>query len=211
MSLESVRAEWLANLSKAQGGMVLFSQTGVRGILNPNFVNHAIAMFDASRGSLLATDAAFGAMALEIGLPVVVAVGVWVALGSGYYQAREEFKNENTMTGFSHGFVTAILGWKWEHVLNRFRRSYLSINKFDEEMNNIRVDSYHKGLITGYLAGRALPADARKAYSSKIRNAGNIHGPKEWSRNDDIARNQQISYVIDMAATAQKYRLIMPY
>ena len=154
------------------------------------------------------TGAAAGSFALTAGLPIVTAVGVWVALGSGYYQAREEAKKDETMSGFSQGFVMAILGWKWSHVVPLFRRPYLSINKFDEQMNSIRVNSYHAGLKTGFLAGMVLPEDGKKAYRAKIRRAGNVTGPKEWSRDDDVARNQQVSYVIDMAAAGRRYGII---
>jgi hypothetical protein len=53
-----------------------------------------------------------------------------------------------------------------------------------------------------------LPEEAKKEYSRKIRKVGNVHGPKEWSRNDDLARNQQVSYVIEMAASALRYQII---
>ena len=75
-------------------------------------------------------------------------------------------------------------------------------------MDSIRVNSYHDGLKRGFLAGTVLGEDAKKAYRSKIRNAGNVHGPKEWSRDDDVKRNQQISYVIEMAGAARRYGII---
>lgn len=102
----------------------------------------------------------------------------------------------------------AIIGWQWDHVVSRFQRPFLRINRFDEAMDSIRVNSYHEGLKLGYLAGKAMPPDMRKVYSRKIRQVGNIHGPKEWSRNGDVARNQQISYVIEMATAAIRYQLI---
>lgn len=208
MSLESVTAEWLANLAKVQG-IVLASRTGIPGFLySLHNMDKVIALYDASQGGLLMTDAAFGALAIEVGLPVVTMVGVYVALGSGYYQAREEAKNENMTAGFSQGFVASILKWKWHHVVNRFRRQYLNINHFDEEMNSIRVTSYHEGLAKGFLAGSSLPDNVKKAYVTKIRTAGNVHAPKEWSRNEDLARNQQISYVIDLATTALRLHII---
>lgn len=60
----------------------------------------------------------------------------------------------------------------------------------------------------GFLAGKVLPADAKKAIVSKLREAGKVSAPKEWSRNSDVARNQQISYVIEMAAAARRNNLI---
>ena len=206
MSLESVTAEWMQQLTKV-GGLYTLAAAARAGLLDAYYGN-IIALYEATQGGLMYTGAAAGSFALTAGLPIVTAVGVWVALGSGYYQAREEAKKDETMSGFSQGFVMAILGWKWSHVVPLFRRPYLSINKFDEQMNSIRVNSYHAGLKTGFLAGMVLPEDGKKAYRAKIRRAGNVTGPKEWSRDDDVARNQQVSYVIEMAAAGRRYGII---
>jgi hypothetical protein len=208
MSLESVTAEWMQQLTKV-GGLYSLAALSRAGLLNGYYTN-IIGLYEATQGGLMYGGAAAGSFALTAGLPIVTLVGVWVALGSGYYQAREEAKNENTLSGFSQGFVMAILRWKWSHVVSRFQRPYLSINKFDEQMNSIRVNSYHTGLKAGYLAGTVLPDDAKKAYIRKIRQAGDIHAPKEWSRDEDLARNQQISYVIELAAAARKLQIIKP-
>jgi hypothetical protein len=204
--MESVTAEWLQGLTKV-GGLYTLAAASRAGLHNA-YYSQLIALYEAGQGGLMYGNAAIGSFALTAGVPIVTAVGVWVALGSGYYQAREQAKNENTLSGFSQGFVAAILDWKWNHVVSRFRRNYLSINKFDEKMNEIRVKSYHSGLQTGYLAGVSLSYEAKKAYVRKIRGAGNVQAPKEWSKDDDVARNQQISYVIDMASTALKLQII---
>lgn len=154
--------------------------------------------------------AAAGSLALTAGVPIITAVGVWVALGSGYYQAREEAKAEEAMSGFSQGFVMAVLKWEWKHVTSRFQRPYLRINHFDPAMDAIRVNSYHDGLMRGFLAGKVMPDDVKKAIVRNLREAGNVHGPKEWSRDSDIARNQQVSYVIELAAAARRKNLIKP-
>jgi hypothetical protein len=206
MSLESVTAEWMQQLTKV-GGLYSLAALSRAGLLNVYYGN-IIALYEATQGGLMYTGAAAGSFALTAGLPIVTAVGVWVALGSGYYQARQEAKKGETMSGFSQGFVMAIIGWKWDHVVSRFRRPHLRINHFDEAMDAIRVNSYHEGLKKGYLAGLVLPENAKKEYSRKIRKAGGVHGPKEWSRNDDVARNQQISYVIEMAGAALRYQII---
>jgi hypothetical protein len=206
MSLESVTADYLKSLSGV-GGLYTLAALARAGLLDA-YYGGIIALYEAQTGGLMYTGAAAGSFAVTLGVPVVTMVGVWVALGSGYAQARTQAKNENFRSGFSQGFVMAILGWKWAHVVPRFRRDYLSINKFDEVMNSIRVNSYHSGLKTGYLAGVVLPPETRKEYVSKIRRAGRVRGPKSWSRDGDVARNQQISYVIDMATTALRHQII---
>src|SRR5262249_4980921 len=147
-------------------------------------------------------------------LPVVMAAGVWVALGAGYYEAREQFKNENAQTGFAQGFVMAILGWDWGLAVERFRRPYLHINAADEQMDVIRVESYHTGLKTGFLAGLVLPRHAKKAYLRVLRRAAGSWASMEgWVNRASAAdpsyaafmeraraRNVQNNYVIALAA-----------
>ncbi len=205
MELDSNTAKYLQDLSKV-GGLYTLAVASKAGLLDAYYTG-LIGLYEAQTGGLVA-GAGVGSFALTAGVPVITAVGVWVALGSGYYQAREEAKNANTMSGFAQGFVMAILKWKWHHVASRFQRPYLRINKFDEQMDSIRVTSYHKGLKSGFLAGTALSDEAKKEYIKKIRSAGNVHAPKEWSRDDDTARNQQISYVIELAGAALRLQII---
>lgn len=162
----------------------------------------------ASGGTLVGTGAA-GAVAAGA-IPVVTMVGVWVALGSGYYQAREQAKVEESRSGFAHGFVMGVLEWQWHHLVGLFRRPFLRINKFDEAMDRIRVVSYHGGLKAGFGAGSALPADARKAYRIELRRLAGRRDSGAWSRNADVARNQQISYVIELASAGMRKGLIAP-
>jgi hypothetical protein len=141
-------------------------------------------------------------------LPVVAMAGVFVALGSGYAAARAIVANENTASGFTQGFVTGILGWEWRHAADRFGRAFLRINRMDGATDVIRVNSYHGGLKAGWAAGSALDGDARKAYLRKLRTLGSVHGPKAWSTNRNVARNEQISYVIALAAAGRRYSVI---
>jgi len=189
------------------GGLYSMAALARAGLLDAYYAN-IIALYDATQGGLMFGGAATASFALTAGLPVVTAVGVWVALGSGYYQAREELKKEESMSGFSQGFVMAISNWQWRHVVSLFQRPYLTINHFDEAMNSIRVNSYHEGLKKGFLAGRVLPDEFKKEYIKKIRNAGNVHSVKEWSHDDELKRLQEINYVIDMASAARRYGII---
>lgn len=209
MPLDSQTAEYLQKLSGI-GSLYSLAALSKAGLLDA-YYSGIIAAYEAQQaGALMYGGAATASFALTAGVPVITAVGVWVALGSGYYQAREQAKNENTMSGFSQGFVMAILKWKWHHVASRFQRPYLRINKFDEEMDSIRVTYYHRGLKSGFLAGSVLSDEAKKEYVKKIRSAGNTHAPKQWSENEYEARNQQISYVIDLATAALRLQVIKP-
>ena len=41
---------------------------------------------------------------VAVALPVIAMVGVFMALGAGYAEARAAVRNESTMSGFSSGF-----------------------------------------------------------------------------------------------------------
>lgn len=140
-------------------------------------------------------------------LPVVAMAGVFVALGSGYAAARAIVANENAASGFSQGFVMGLLQWEWRHAVDRFRMPLLRINRFDGASDVIRVNAYHGGLKAGWAAGSALDATAKKAYLTKLRKLGAVQGPKAWSPDKDAARNQQISYVIALAAAGRRHRV----
>ncbi|MGI6419859.1 MAG: hypothetical protein ACOX1P_29845 [Thermoguttaceae bacterium] len=162
----------------------------------------------ASAGTLLGTGAAGAVAALAV--PVVGMVGVFAALGSGYQEARNQARNENTISGFAQGFVTGILDWQWHHAASRFGRRYLRINAADEAMDSIRVTAYNGGLKTGFRAGSALPAAAKKAYRITLRKLANRQDAGQWSKNEDQARLQQVDYVIALATAGLRHGVISP-
>jgi hypothetical protein len=151
-----------------------------------------------------------------IALPVLVMAGVFVALGSGYAAARDLARNENSAAGFAEGFVTGLLGWEWRQTVDRFARTYLVINQWDEAIDAIRVKYYNGGLKAGYSAASALVPAVRKAYLTKLRRSAGVHNPAGWSPVSDDwseqmrARLVQTSYVIDLAAAGLRYEIIKP-
>lgn len=147
-------------------------------------------------GSGAAGAAAAGAV------PVVAMVGVYVALGSGYYMSRQLVKSESNASGFSQGFVAGLLGWEWRHVADRFlKKSVLRIDVWDEATNKIRVEAYNFGLAAGFIAGRGIPAVVKKAYLGDLRKLSGAQAGA-WTAAD------QVAYVIDLAAAARKHGLL---
>jgi hypothetical protein len=146
-----------------------------------------------------AVGAELGAVAAGA-LPVIVMVGVFVALGAGYEQARELARAEESASGFSQGFVMGILGWEWRHVVDRFyRHGVIRINQSDEELNVIRVKSYDTGLKSGFLLGSFLPEEVQRAFVSGLRKLAGHPSAGQWTRND------QISLVISLATAYRRY------
>jgi hypothetical protein len=66
----------------------------------------------------------------------------------------------------------------------------------------IRVNAYNRGLRAGYDFGAGLSADVKKAYLRSIRKSAGVGAPKNWTR-----RDEQISYVIELAAAALRHLL----
>jgi hypothetical protein len=132
--------------------------------------------------------------------PILGLVAVGVALGSGYAEARELVENENVASGFSQGFVSALLGWTAEQTIGHFGRStVIRINSFDEKTDEIRVDAYMRGLRTGYSLGASVDGAKRKEYLREIKSFSNAIAPRNWS--GDVNKRARINYVIDLASS----------
>jgi hypothetical protein len=139
-----------------------------------------------------------GAGAVAAGaLPVLAMAGVFMALGSGYAEARQIVKNEETISGFSHGFAMGLLGWEWSQAVDRFWVWSARDNPMDETLGYIAANAYNRGLKAGFKKARELPDDVRKLY---LRGLRSIVGPRDtqaWTR------LEQIDYVIQLGAAAR--------
>jgi hypothetical protein len=173
----------------------------------------ALALADAeaaaAEGTLLA---GVGVEIAAVALPVIAVVAVGVALGAPYLQAREAAKKEETVSGFSHGFIMGLLEWKWEWAVRLFP-GYFPPNPYDPAMAQIRALAYLNGMQTGFLAGASLPRAAKKLYLLKLHTLVTT-SKVGWTARSDAwqeqmrARRVQISYVIDLAVAARKYGII---
>jgi hypothetical protein len=135
-------------------------------------------------------------------------VGVWVALGSGYYEARQIAQQKGALSGFSHGFVAGILKWTWPQLRDRFGIRSAGKNPWDQGVAVAEAKGYNNGLKTGFGMGNAVPDDAKKAYRIQLRKLTRIHGSGPWSQNADEAYLQQRNYLIDLAAAGVRYGVI---
>jgi len=133
---------------------------------------------------------------VAVALPVITMVGVFVALGAGYAEARAAVRSESTTSGFSQGFVMALLGWEWHHAVDRFGVRYATPTPVDEALGYIKANAYNGGMRAGFEAGSKLSPDMKKAYLREIRKFAGPWGTTSWSRLD------QISYVIELGAIA---------
>jgi Domain of unknown function (DUF4157) len=177
-----------------------FEKKGAQGVIEEAAAEEGTEEAAAWGGEALAGGG--GAIAAAVAVPVIAVVAEFVALGAGYAEAREAVSEENTISGFSQGFVMGLLGWEWSQVVDRFGRSFvLRTNTFYEELDVVRDGAYNSGLKAGYAVGHRLPYNERKAYLKAIRVFAGPRGSKTWTRRD------QISYVIDLSAIARLHLL----
>jgi hypothetical protein len=138
-------------------------------------------------------------LALTAGVPIAVWVGVFVALGAPYAQARALVGNENFQSGFSQGFVTGLLKWEWQQVTSRFFRfSPGQMNGFDESLSYIAANAFNNGLHAGFIQACNLNGDVRKALLHRLRALAPGSSGGNWDRLD------QISYVIALASGGRR-------
>ncbi len=209
MSMESVTLEWMQNLQRTAVPLTILGTLSKTGQLTA-YYEMLLATIDAqaaARAAPFAASAGGGAIAAGA-IPVAVAVGVWVALGAGYYQARQIVRQENTMSGFSQGLVCGLLRWTYDQTLDRFRRPTLHINQFDRQTDEIRVTSYIEGLRKGFTAGTLMPRAAVKPFLARLRQLANL--PPMTAEDWNGRRNTQISYVIALAGAGRRHGLVRP-
>lgn len=137
-------------------------------------------------------------LALTAGVPLSVWVGVWVALGAPYAQAAALVRNENFQSGFSQGFVMGLLKWDWQHAVSRFGQFAPQVNVVESSLGYIAANAHNEGLRTGFSHAMLLPDNARKAVLDKLKGMAPSTRAGQWTRND------QISYVIDLASAGRR-------
>jgi len=160
----------------------------------------ALAISQLRAASLLAGSGAIAAGAI----PVISMAGVFVALGAGYQQAREEAREVNYRSGFSQGFVMGILKWSWHQAWIHFGKKEVGTNAWDQGISVAAYEGYNRGLVAGFQMGDFLPEDAKKAFRIRLRNLADRHDSGPWSGNSDTAYLQQRDYVIELAAAGLK-------
>jgi hypothetical protein len=154
-----------------------------------------------------ATVSALGAVGAGA-VPVMAMAGVFVALGAGYYEARQMARKSNALIGFAEGFVMGVLKWNWAQAWSHFGKKEVGTNAWDQGISVAAYEGYNSGLKTGFGMGSALPENAKKAYRIKLRNLADIHGSGRWSRNSDEAYLQQRNYVIELAGAGVRNGVI---
>jgi hypothetical protein len=169
----------------------------------------SLAAAEAATATTSVVGGMAGVGAIAAGaIPVVTMAGVFVALGAGYYEARQIAHNNGALSGFSHGFTAGVLKWEWGHVTIHFLKRNAGTNAFDQATAVAGANGYNKGLVAGFAAGSGLPENTRKAYRIQLRKLAGITSDGAWSKNPNEARLQQRNYVIELASAGLKHGVI---
>jgi hypothetical protein len=128
--------------------------------------------------------------------------GVFMALGSGYADAREEIRNETVASGFSQGFVCGLLNMSTWSVKSLFARSgAVYHNDWDPEADLLQTNAHNRGLVAGYTLARQASEDEKKAYLSELRQFTGPISAGSWTDRD------KVDYVITYAAKLRQHFL----
>jgi hypothetical protein len=127
--------------------------------------------------------------------PVLGMTGVFMALGSGYAEAREEIQNEAVASGFSQGFVAGLLNMSPGTVKALFaQHGAIHRNPMDSEADVLEMKARNRGLVAGYAMANQASAENKKTYLSEIRQFTGHVSSGSWGDRD------KIDYVITYAA-----------
>ena len=139
--------------------------------------------------------ATIGGVALAAAGPVLGMTGVFMALGSGYAEAREEIQNEAVASGFSQGFVAGLLNMSTQTVSSLFaQHGVIRRHPMDEDADVLEMKARNRGLVAGYSIGKLVPPEEKKAFLSEIREFTGSVAAGEWTDRD------KRDYVITYAA-----------
>ena len=170
-------------------------------------------MFEVATPTFLTAEAV-AAGASTVGAATVVGValaytgpflglaGTFMALGSGYEEAREEIRNEATASGFSRGFVAGILNMSGPTTKSLFgMHGVVNRNVMDPESDGMKVTAYNRGLVAGYLLANTATPEQKKAFVFEIRK----HNPGAETGN--WGDREKVDYVVAYAAKLRLHYL----
>ena len=149
----------------------------------------------AGEGAVAAEFATLGGLALAYTGPLLGLAGTFMALGSGYEEARAAIHNEATASGFSQGFVAGILNMSPSTVRRIFgRHGVIHRNPMDEEADIIEMKAYNRGLVAGYTLANTATDEQKKSFVFEIREYTGHVDAGAWG---DLEKRD---YVIEYAA-----------
>lgn len=176
-----------------------------------SFLEHVITAAEIFHFAVPTTTAAgaatvgfatVGGLTLAATGPILGAAGVFMALGSGYEEARRIISNRAVKSGFSQGLICGFLRMSKNTVKRLFFKQFvIHSNVWDPEADEIETRAYNKGLVAGYLMGNEASEEERKAFLSELRQyTGDVHV-------GDWGDREKTDYVITYGAKLNRHYL----
>lgn len=157
---------------------------------------HFIAPTWSATGAAAVGGATVAGVTLAFVGPVLGLTGVFMALGSGYQEAREAIQNEAVASGFSQGFVAGILNMSAKTVSFIFgRHGVIRRNQADPEADVIEAKAYNRGLVAGYTHANLASAEQKKSFVFELRPFTNVSAGA-WG--DREKRDYVIEYAVQL-------------
>jgi len=154
----------------------------------------------ATTGVATIGAATIGGVALAVTGPVLGVTGVFMALGSGYAEAREEIQNEAVASGFSQGFVAGLLNMSVQTVSFLFaQHGVIRRHPMDPDADVLEMQARNRGLVAGYSMARLVPPEDKKAFVFEIREFTGDVPAGNWTDRD------KRDYVITYAAKLRSH------
>jgi hypothetical protein len=162
----------------------------------------AMPTFVGLEGGSAIGAATIGGIAIAYIGPILGLSGAFMALGSGYHDARREIQNEAIASAFSQGFVAGILNMSPTTTRSLFGvHGIVHVNVMDPESDSLRVNAHNRGLLAGYAFANTASAEQKKSFVFELRR---FTGDVPHSRWDDLEKR---NYVLEYAAKLRLHYL----
>jgi hypothetical protein len=99
-------------------------------------------------------------LGLAVGAPLAGLLAEFMALGSGYAEARAEVAKKRIVPGFALGVVTGAARRNWPYVKSLFWEKNPEENTFYPENGVVAQKAFNLGLVSGFVQGRELTSSS---------------------------------------------------
>jgi hypothetical protein len=161
-----------------------------------------LTLAEIKAGASTIGGATVAGVALAYVGPILGLAGTFMALGSGYQEAREEIKNEAVASGFSQGFVAGILNMSPTTTSFLFGKHGVGTrNVMDQGSDVMKVNAHNRGLVAGYTFANTATPDEKRAFVFELRRFATGVSPGDWTDRD------KVDYVVAYAAKLRLHYL----
>ena len=161
-----------------------------------------LTLAEIQAGASTIGGATVAGVALAYVGPILGLAGTFMALGSGYQEAREEIKNEAIASSFSQGFVAGILNMSATTTSFLFGKHGVGTrNVMDQASDMMKVNAHNRGLVAGYTFANTATPDEKKAFVFELRRFVTGVSPGNWSD------REKVNYVVEYAAKLRLHYL----